>query len=135
MEAACVPLDSGHASGTLDRAQPILAAHPQLVSGSIYAAPIVGEDAAVGRFLELDIRNVIFHNKKHPATMGAPEITAFLSSLATTQHVSASTQNQALSALLFLYRHVLRMKSARFESGRAGREEPARSLVTVEGRR
>ena len=39
--------------------------------------------------------------------MGAPEITAFLSWLATGQHISASTQNQALSALLFLYRHVL----------------------------
>jgi hypothetical protein len=45
-------------------------------------------------------RFIVFHHKKHPNTMGAPEITAFLSWLATEQHVSASTQNQALSALL-----------------------------------
>ena len=55
-------------------------------------------------------RFIIFHHKKHPKTMGAPEITAFLSWLATTRRVSASTQNQALSAVLFLYRHVLRIE-------------------------
>ena len=55
-------------------------------------------------------RFILFHRKKHPATMGAPEIGAFLSWLATNQRVSASTQNQALSALLFLYRHVLRIE-------------------------
>ena len=54
-------------------------------------------------------RFILFHLKKHPATMGAPEIETFLSWLATNQRVSASTQNQALSALLFLYRHVLRV--------------------------
>ena len=42
-----------------------------------------------------------------PDQMGAPEVAAFLSSLATDRHVSTSTQNQALSALVFLYRHVL----------------------------
>ena len=55
-------------------------------------------------------RFIIFHRKRHPSTLGAPEITAFLSWLATTRRVSASTQNQALSALLFLYRHVLRIE-------------------------
>ena len=55
-------------------------------------------------------RFILYHRKKHPATMGAPEIGAFLSWLATNQRVSASTQNQALSALLFLYRHVLRIE-------------------------
>jgi integron integrase len=54
-------------------------------------------------------RFIVFHHKKHPNAMGAAEITAFLSWLATSQHVSASTQNQALSALLFLYRHVLQV--------------------------
>jgi len=44
---------------------------------------------------------------KHPRTMGAPEIEAFLTMLATERKVSASTHNQALSALLFLYREVL----------------------------
>ena len=52
-------------------------------------------------------RFILFHNKRHPSTMGADEVNAFLSSLATRDHVSASTQNQALSALLFLYRNVL----------------------------
>jgi integrase len=45
--------------------------------------------------------------KRHPAEMGATEITAFLTSLAVRDHVAASTQNQALNALLFLYRHIL----------------------------
>jgi integron integrase len=52
-------------------------------------------------------RFVLFHGKRHPADMGEREITAFLSHLAVTRRVSASTQNQALSALLFLYQHVL----------------------------
>jgi len=50
---------------------------------------------------------VLFHGKRHPAEMGAPEVTAFLSWLATERNVAAATQNQALSALLFLYRHLL----------------------------
>lgn len=48
-----------------------------------------------------------FHGRRHPREMGAPEIHSFLSHLATDLGVSASTRNQALSALLFLYRHVL----------------------------
>jgi integron integrase len=52
-------------------------------------------------------RYILFHGKRHPAEMGAPEVTRFLSSLAIDRKVAASTQNQALSALLFLYRHVL----------------------------
>jgi integrase len=52
-------------------------------------------------------RYILFHQKKHPSQMGASEISAFLTWLAVQQSVSASTQNQALSALLFLYRHVL----------------------------
>ena len=57
VEAACVPLDAGHATGTLDRAQAILAAHPRLADGSIHAAAILGDEAAVRRFLELDSGN------------------------------------------------------------------------------
>src|SRR5712664_620136 len=52
-------------------------------------------------------RYIFFHDKRHPAEMGAPEVTRFLTSLAVEGHVAASTQNQALSALLFLYREVL----------------------------
>lgn len=46
-------------------------------------------------------RYIPFHNKRHPAEMGAPEIEAFLSHPAQDGNVSASTQNQALNALLF----------------------------------
>jgi integron integrase len=52
-------------------------------------------------------RYILFHGKRHPATLGAEEVTRFLSHLAEDRRVSASTQNQAPSALLFLYRHVL----------------------------
>ncbi|MEK6374541.1 MAG: integron integrase [Acidobacteriota bacterium] len=52
-------------------------------------------------------RFIFFHNKRHPASMGADEVNAFLSNLAVEGHVSAATQNQALSAILFLYRFVL----------------------------
>ena len=52
-------------------------------------------------------RYVLFHGKRHPADMGPSEITSFLSMLATEGQVTASTQNQALAALLFLYRTVL----------------------------
>ena len=60
-------------------------------------------------------RYIGFHRKAHPATLGAPDISAFLTWLATRQHVSASTQNQALAALLFLYERVLQMPVGRVE--------------------
>jgi len=52
-------------------------------------------------------RYVLFHGKRHPREMGAAEATRFLTALAVEGRVTASTQNQALSALLFLYCHVL----------------------------
>ena len=52
-------------------------------------------------------RFIFFHEVRHPAEMAEPEINAFLTHLAVEKRVSASTQNQALSALRFLYRHVL----------------------------
>ncbi|MBU0742362.1 transposase [bacterium] len=55
-------------------------------------------------------RFVRFHGLRHPEEMGAEEVTAFLTHLAVRRRVSASTQNQALSALLFLYRHVLEIE-------------------------
>jgi hypothetical protein len=54
-------------------------------------------------------RYSLFHGKRHPVEMGAPEITRFLTTLAVKDKVAASTQNQALSALLFLYREVLEL--------------------------
>jgi len=55
-------------------------------------------------------RFILFHRKRHPRNMGAAEIGAFLSNLAEEGQVSASTQSQALSALLFLYRVVLKIE-------------------------
>lgn len=52
-------------------------------------------------------RFIYFHGKRHPRDMGEPEVTAFLTHLARNRDVAASTQNQALSAILFLYRNVL----------------------------
>ncbi|HQT31153.1 MAG TPA: integron integrase [Thiobacillus sp.] len=52
-------------------------------------------------------RFILFHDKKHPRDMGAPEVEAFLTHLAVEGNVAAATQNQALSALLFLYKEVL----------------------------
>jgi integron integrase len=54
-------------------------------------------------------RFILFHGKRHPREMGAPELTAFLSDLAVRRNVAASTQNQALHAILFLYRDVLKI--------------------------
>jgi integron integrase len=52
-------------------------------------------------------RFILFHNKRHPRDMGRVEVEQFLSDLAVTRHVAAATQNQALSALLFLYQDIL----------------------------
>ena len=51
-------------------------------------------------------RYIVFHNVRHPIELAEPEINAFLTHLAVNAEVSASSQNQALSALLFLYRNV-----------------------------
>src|SRR5262245_5714098 len=61
------------------------------------------EDAYVGWVR----RFILFHDKRHPASMGAAEVEAFLSYLANERNVSASTHQQALAALLFLYKQVL----------------------------
>lgn len=52
-------------------------------------------------------RYIYFHDKRHPEEMGAGEVTAFLTALAVERNVAAATQNQALAALLFLYKQVL----------------------------
>ena len=53
-------------------------------------------------------RFILFHGKRHPAEMGEQEITAFLTHLAVAKNVAGSTQNQALAAILFLYKQVLK---------------------------
>ncbi|MHB1332064.1 MAG: integron integrase [Sulfuriferula sp.] len=62
------------------------------------------------QYLQWIKRFILFHDKRHPRDMAAPEIEAFLTHLAVVGNVSSSTQNQALSALLFLYREVLQME-------------------------
>lgn len=52
-------------------------------------------------------RFILYHDKRHPREMGAPEVEAFLTHLAVRENVAAATQNQALAAILFLYREVL----------------------------
>jgi integron integrase len=61
-------------------------------------------------YLQWISRFILFHHKRHPRDMGATEVTAFLSDLAIRRNVAASTQNQALHAILFLYRNVLAIK-------------------------
>jgi integrase len=74
-------------------------------------------------------RFVVFHHKRHPAELGAPEVEAFLSHLAVDRKVSASTQNQALAAILFMYRHVLETELPWLDS--VVRAKPSRHLPVV----
>lgn len=74
-------------------------------------------------------RFIFFHGKRHPREMGAPEVEAFLSHLATDRGVSASTQNQALAALLFLYREVLDVDLPWLDG--IVRAKPSKHLPTV----
>lgn len=66
-------------------------------------------------------RYIRFHDVKHPNTMGAAEVEAFLTHLAVQRNVAASTQNQALAALLFLYHDVLNVDIGRLDAVRARR--------------
>jgi integrase len=61
-------------------------------------------------------RFIVFHGRRHPSELGATEISALVAWLGAEQHVAASTQNQALSGALFLYREVLRHDVGRVES-------------------
>jgi len=66
-------------------------------------------------------RFILFHNKRHPREMGAVEIEQFLTHLAVEGRVSASTQTQALCALLFLYKYVLKIDLPSLDAVRAKR--------------
>jgi len=72
---------------------------------------------------------VLFHGKKHPKQMGEGEVNQFLSYLATQRNVSASTQNQALSAILFLYKNVLHKELGDF--GNVIRAKRSRKIPVV----
>ena len=73
-------------------------------------------------------RFIFFHHKRHPRDMGVPEVEAFLSYLAGDERVAASPQNQALSALLFLYREALHQNLGPVDALRA---QKPRRLPTV----
>ena len=75
-------------------------------------------------------RFIFFHNKRHPAEIAEAEIAHFLSSLASESHVSASTQNQALNAILFLYHEVLR-KEIGYVNGVVRARRPHRLPVVL----
>ncbi len=78
-------------------------------------------------------RYILFHRKRHPSEMGAAEINLFVTHLAITKKVSASTQTQALSAILFLYRQVLGREVG--ELGEIVRARKTRRLPVVMTRR
>lgn len=78
-------------------------------------------------------RYIIFHGKRHPADMGKAELESFLTSLAVERNVSASTQTQALPALLFLYKEVLGLDFLWLtEVTRAKRPRRLPSVLTVD---
>lgn len=74
-------------------------------------------------------RFIVFHGMRHPAEMNEDQVTRFLSDLATKKQVSASTQNQAFNALLFLYRNVLGKELGMVDAVRAKR--PARLPIVL----
>ena len=75
-------------------------------------------------------RFILYHDKRHPRDMGEPEVSGFLTHLATVGKVSASTQNQALAAILFLYSRVLNIELPWMKDGFALR---SRWLETMGG--
>jgi len=78
-------------------------------------------------------RFILFHNKRHPSEMGGDEVNAFLTHLATTENVAASTQNQALSAILFLYREVLQQElDLNLDAVRAKKPRRLPTVLTAE---
>jgi len=77
-------------------------------------------------------RFIFFHHKRHPRDMGVSAIEAFLSSLAVDELVAAPTQNQALSALLFLYREVLHQDLGPVDALRAQKSQRLLTVLTHE---
>lgn len=75
-------------------------------------------------------RFILFSGKRHPKDMGAPEVAAFLTYLAIERKVAASTQNQALSALLFLYREVLHQEVGNIDAVRARKPKRLPTVLT-----
>lgn len=66
-------------------------------------------------YIEWIRRYILFHNKQHPETLGEKHISAFLSHLAVNRRVASATQNQALCAIVFLYKQVLKIELGSFD--------------------
>jgi len=76
-------------------------------------------------YVKWAVEFIHFHGMRQPNTMGGPEVEQFLTDLAVKRHVAASTQNQALSALLFLFAQVLDIDLGRFDAVRAAAQAVA----------
>ena len=81
-------------------------------------------------YLDWIRRYIVFHNKRHPADMAESEVEAFLTHLAVERHVASSTQNQAFSALLFLYSEVLEIELVNLNATRSKRPERLPVVLT-----
>src|SRR3970282_1636815 len=81
-------------------------------------------------YLDWITRYILFHKKRHPKDMGNAEVQAFLTHLAVERNVAASTQTQALSALLFLYRQVLQQDLGDIDALRANKPKRLPTILT-----
>jgi integron integrase len=81
-------------------------------------------------YVEWARRYILYHHRRHPKDMGRPEIESFLTHLAVARKVAASTQNQALSGLLFLYREVLHQEVQDLMITRARRPDHLPTVLT-----
>jgi len=68
-----------------------------------------------GTYIQWHKKFILFHNKRHPKELGEEEVSQFLTHLAINERVSASTQNLALNAIVFLYREVIKKPLGRME--------------------
>jgi integron integrase len=83
-------------------------------------------------YVEWATRYLRFHGLRHPTAMGGPAIEMFLTDLAVNRHVAASTQNQAVCALLFLYQEVLGIELPRLDALRARRPKRLPAVLSPE---
>jgi integron integrase len=84
-------------------------------------------------YLQWIKRFILFHNKRHPKDMGEKEISQYISYLATDRKVASSTQNQAMNAIVFLYKQVLKIELGDF--GHMERAKKPEKLPTVMSKR
>jgi site-specific recombinase XerD len=81
-------------------------------------------------YIDWITRYILYHGKRHPQEMGSAEVQAFLTHLAVEKNVAASTQNQAFSALLFLYREVFHQDLENLDALRAKKPKRLPTVLT-----